>query len=216
VDKLGSSIAMLPTPEAASTAFAEVTSFMSYFIRRSGDGALRLLLADLKGTGTDDPNDALRSVTGYELFTWIAFWRDDLLARRGPTLPPAGATPKPSKASQDPAPGADLARRVRLGDVLFARGHAGAATKELEPAVQLAPAEAAVRWRAARALLLLGETERAKSALGTEKDVNSVHGGWFALHGRFLKHAGEKALAELPDDADRRALCASARATPRD
>src|SRR6185436_13884643 len=40
VDKLGASIALLPTAEAASTAFAEVTSFMGYFIDRNGPAGL--------------------------------------------------------------------------------------------------------------------------------------------------------------------------------
>ena len=36
VDKLGPSIAMLPTPEAAATAFSEVTSFVAYWVSESG------------------------------------------------------------------------------------------------------------------------------------------------------------------------------------
>ena len=97
---------------------------------------------------------------------------------------------------QDPAQGAELSRRVRLGDLLFAGGHVEAAAAQLGPAVKLAPAEAAVRWRAARALLLAGDEEQAKQALGDEKDIQSVHGAWFAWHGRFLKQTAEAALAE--------------------
>ncbi len=193
VDRLGASIAMLPTPEAASTAFAEVTSFMAYLVEKQGEAALRLLLADLKGIDTDDPSEALRSVTGYELPAWIAFWREHLLERMKPS---ADAGDKARAHGQDPAPGAELSRRVRLGDLLLAAGHAGAAAKQLEPAVKLAPDEAAVRWRAARALLLAGDEEQAKRALGAEKDVNSVHGAWFAWHGRFLKTAAQTELAE--------------------
>ncbi|HMI90869.1 MAG TPA: hypothetical protein VK509_05870, partial [Polyangiales bacterium] len=195
VDRLGASIAMLPTPEAASTAFAEVTSFMAYFVEARGEAALRLLLADLKGIGSDDPNEALKSVTGYDLPVWIALWQKHLLESVGPKLAVA-VNETPPGHGQDPAPGAELARRVRLGDLLFESGHAAAAAKQLEPAVKLAPSEAAVRWRAARALLLANEEERAKQALGEEKDINAVHGAWFAWHGRFLKNAAQTALAE--------------------
>jgi hypothetical protein len=190
VDQLGASIAMLPTPEAASTAFAEVTSFMAYFVEKQGEAALRLLLADLKGIESDDPSEALRSVTGYELPAWIAFWREHLLeaVKQSPQT-----TQKTLAHGQDPAPGAELSRRVRLGDLLFAGGHVQAAATQLEPAVKLAPAEAAVRWRAARALLLAGDEEQAKRALGEEKDIQSVSGAWFAWHGRFLKQAAEAA-----------------------
>ncbi|HEX3850994.1 MAG TPA: hypothetical protein VHW01_08510, partial [Polyangiaceae bacterium] len=56
IDKLGPSIAMLPTPEAAGIAFAEVTSFMHFFIEQNGESALRLLFADLRGNGADGPD----------------------------------------------------------------------------------------------------------------------------------------------------------------
>src|SRR5690606_27582187 len=67
IDKLGPSIAMLPTPEAASIAYAEVTSFVSFWIREHGEAALQLLLADLKGTGSESADQAMVSVTGYPL-----------------------------------------------------------------------------------------------------------------------------------------------------
>jgi len=38
IDKLGPSIAMLPTPEAAATAYAEVQSFVGFFVREQGEG----------------------------------------------------------------------------------------------------------------------------------------------------------------------------------
>ncbi|HYQ16391.1 MAG TPA: hypothetical protein VEQ58_11560, partial [Polyangiaceae bacterium] len=74
IDKLGPSIAMLPTPEAASIAYAEVQSFISFFVREQGDAALRLLFADLKGLSLDDPSSALRSVSGYDLSAWNRRW----------------------------------------------------------------------------------------------------------------------------------------------
>jgi len=75
IDKLGPSIAMLPTPEAAGIAFAEVTSFMHFFIEQNGEAALRLLFADLRGNGAAGPDQALLSVTGYDLAAWNARWQ---------------------------------------------------------------------------------------------------------------------------------------------
>ena len=47
VDKLGPSIAMLPSADAASIAFAEVSSFIQFWVRENGKLALELLFADL-------------------------------------------------------------------------------------------------------------------------------------------------------------------------
>ena len=71
VDKLGPSIAMLPSADAASIAFAEVSSFVDYWIRENGKPALMLLFADLKGLGRTDASAALESVSGYDLPGWI-------------------------------------------------------------------------------------------------------------------------------------------------
>ena len=81
ITKLGPSIAMLPTPEAASIAFAEVTSFMSYWIDQNGVPGLHLLLLDLKGIGDGDADAAMRSDTGEPLAVWIRRWQDSLRKR---------------------------------------------------------------------------------------------------------------------------------------
>ncbi len=244
VDQLGPSIAMLPTAEAASTAFSEVTSFMSYWIEQNGTPALHLLLMDLKGLGADDPEGALRSVTGYGLKAWIRMWQEHLLAHDDDKAPPKAAS-----AEADPT--FDVGRAVRLGDLLWARGHAGAAQKAYEPALKALPREAAIRWRAARAALGAGEPEAAKSALGQLTDIDILHGAWSALDGRFARDRGDGQAADkafalgvavdplavdvaceghwerpasgadaaplhAPADPERRALCDEARKIPRD
>ncbi|MEY4550633.1 MAG: hypothetical protein RL685_6828, partial [Pseudomonadota bacterium] len=78
VDNLGPSIAMLPSADAASIAFSEVTSFINYWIRVNGRAAFQLLLNDLKGLEERDPNAALRGVSGYDLKQWIARWQVEL------------------------------------------------------------------------------------------------------------------------------------------
>ena len=69
---------MLPTPEAATTAFAEVSSFVKYWLGEVGPSALELLLLDLRATGADTPDPALESVSGYSLSEWNTLWRANL------------------------------------------------------------------------------------------------------------------------------------------
>jgi hypothetical protein len=183
VDKLGPSIAMLPTPEAASIAFSEVTSFMEYWVRENSTPALHLLLTDLKGLGSDDASASLRSVTGYDLAHWIARWQAWLRA-----LPMTVAKDEPEREISAQAR-KDLPRRVRLGDLLFARGESKAAAEQLDLALEGAPREGALRWRAARAHLAIQELNEAGSALGKENELRSLHGGYFALTGRLLADA---------------------------
>ena len=190
IDKIGPSIAMLPTPDAASTAFAEVTSFMSFFLRESGEASFRLLLADLKGYGDDGgPDGALRSVTGYTLTDWKARWEKALAVP--PAEPPARAAHAEAKID-DPR---ELARRVRLGDLLAERQHAAAAASEYELGFAQARAEPSVRWRLARAQLAQGERESSERNLGAESEVSGAHAGWLALKGRFGAEAGHEAEA---------------------
>ncbi|HWA70919.1 MAG TPA: hypothetical protein VG937_01220 [Polyangiaceae bacterium] len=240
IDRLGPSIAMLPTPEAASIAFAEVTSFVSYFVREAGEPALRLLFADLKGSGEHGADVALRSVTGYTLSEWNQRWQRALTPARGPAE---------GGSNHGHGAGRDLSRRVRLSDLLFARGEARAAADEIAPSVGPDQREPAIRWRAARALLDAGEREQGAAALGALTEISSVHGPWFGVRGSVLREQhdegaaeqafrigiavdplaedaacegkraprGEKsAAAPLPADPARKALCVAARARPRD
>lgn len=177
VDKIGPSIAMLPTPEAASIAFSEVTSFMSYWIEQNGNAALALLLRDLKGLASEDPSAAMRSVTGYDLPAWIARWQVFLRERE----------PNPESGEGSVQASRDLARRIRLGDLAYERGHAALAALHHDLAAKEMPQEPSLRYRAARAKLALGDEAAAQAALGEPKDVRSLHGGWFALHGRGLR-----------------------------
>jgi hypothetical protein len=238
IDHLGPSIAMLPTPEAASIAFAEVTSFVSYFVREAGEPALKLLFADLKGSGQHGAEVALRSVTGYSLSDWNQRWQRALASSERPH----------PKAAEGPhfAGGRDLARRVHLSDLLFEAGASRSAADEIAPALAHAEHEPALRWRGARAWLDAGDSAQAKAALGGLDDVNSVHGPWFGVRGRLLRESGDSAGAEAairvgiavdplaedtacegehvrphqkepgktPNDPSRKELCIAARARP--
>jgi hypothetical protein len=238
LDQLGPSIAMLPTPEAATTAFAEVASFVKFWLGEVGTPALGLLLLDLRKTGDESADPALRSVSGYALSEWNQIWREAL--REAPPR-------DPREELERPAPMKDamrLVRAVRLGDLLAERGHAPAARLEYTSALEAAPSEPALRYRLARANLLVGDEPGFRESLGAREKMRSAHGGWLALESRALRADGrqteaaaasEHALsldplledvacegavrapggsAPLPVDGSRRALCEAARTPP--
>jgi len=237
VENLGPSIAMLPSADAASIAFSEVTSFINYWIAQNGRAAFRLLLEDLKGLEDRDPNAALRGVTGYTLKEWILRWQAQLRSLQVPEAPPgfgAGGAP-------------DLAR-VRLGDLLLHGQYYDAAARRFEATLAQLPQASALRFRASQAELAAGRHELAEARLGQQSDLDGPHAGWFALRARFDREAGNTAAAaeasrmalsldpwselvacegyqsgllggdpwQLPDpgDAARQRLCAMARARP--
>jgi hypothetical protein len=190
IDKLGPSIAMLPTPEAAGIAFAEVTSFMHFFIEQNGESALRLLFADLRGNGADGADAALLSVTGYGLSEWNTRWQRFL---RQPVKPaPVDA------AHTAPAPRAqgDAGRRVRLADLLASRGHGRESASEVEPLLATLPRLPQVRARVASGLYAAGDDAGAEHALGTVAEIDGLYGPWFALAGRGFKRRGQASDAD--------------------
>ncbi len=190
IDRIGPSIAMLPTPAAASTAFAEVTSFMAYWIRENDEPALHLFLLDLKGMPGANPSAAMRSVTGYPLEYWNARWQKHLKE-----LPAKAAETKGRWPAQKRDP-MTLARWVRLSELLHDRQHYNAELGSLDSALSMAPELSSLRFKRSRASLLSGEAEGARQQLGLVRELDAVHGAWFALHGRFLKEDGEVEAAE--------------------
>lgn len=186
IDRLGLSIAMLPTPEAASTAYAEVASFMQYWIEQNGWPALELLLMDLRSLATAEA--ALRSVTGHGLDGWILLWKQHLISTPAPT-------------SHESSPEAPLTREfwrlVRLGDLLQDGGFAGASVGPLRSAVERAPERAAVRHRLAKALLASGQPESAQEALGELESLDGLHAGWLGTSGSLHLELGELETAAM-------------------
>lgn len=230
LDKLGPSIAMLPTAEEASVAFAEVASFIRYWAKENGDDALPRLVVRLKeATSPDDADRAIADVSGADLAGWDKRWRAYI----------AGV---PRDVPPELAPGGDLpnrqeiARRVRLGQLLHDRGHHAAASSQHARAQALAPAEPSVRCYLAASLLASGERASAAPLVEKPADVHGRFGRWWSLHG--LLHGGddaerafagaialdpfdpaiaceEKLPPELPGDPLRAALCEASRRIPR-
>jgi hypothetical protein len=192
LDKLGPSIAMLPSADAAMVAFAEVTSFVRFYATTEGDAALPKLLAELKdGKETDE---ALQAASGADLKTWDARWRAHLAGRPREPLPALFGLGE--KADVEKL--RDLRDRSRLADLLLARSHAAEAVKELDR-IELAAAPAApdawehalsdpsVRWLRARALEAAGRREEGEPLVADPKQVVTTYGPWWAVRGRYAR-----------------------------
>lgn len=208
VDQLGPSIAMLPTPEAASIAFAEVSSFMGYWVEQNGTPALTLLLADLKVA--KDADQAMRSVSGYGLSDWKLRWQEHLATtQKSEPATPDGSFDEVEALLPGVAHGGrptlsprELARLLRLGELLSNADEHGAALALIEPQLPQAPMVAPLRWEGARAAWLAGGSN-APELLGTLRDIDGVHGGWMALRGRWTSAgaAPDAAKKESPKPA---------------
>jgi glutaredoxin len=231
LDKLGPSIAMLPTAEEASVAFAEVHSFIRFWTKEVGDDGLPRLVATLKTMLSDDVDKAIHEVSGADLATWDKRWRAHI------ALGPRDLAP-------DLAPAAhvahiqEISKRVRLGDLLGQRGHHREAVIELTRAQTLIPTDASVRCWLAAQLVATGERPAAAGFVEKVDEVHSRFGRWWSLHALLHPEPApaadlafgygialdpldanvaceEKTAPEAPKDPLRAALCAAARAVPR-
>lgn len=87
LDKLGPSIAMLPSADAAMLAFAEVTSFVRFYAHNAGDQALPKLLAELRSSAGANDDEAIVAASGADRKTWDARWRAYVASRPREPLP---------------------------------------------------------------------------------------------------------------------------------
>lgn len=232
LDKLGPSIAMLPTPEQAAVAFAEVQSFIRFFVKEAGDEALPKLLVKMRDAEESaDLDKAIAEVSGTDFAGWDKRWRGWLLAPGGaprdlpPDMMPGGKVPNIR----------EIAKRVRLGQLLGERNHHRHAATSLGKAHALIPTESSVRCMFAASLVAAGDTAAATPMVEKVEDIRSGFGRWWSLHG-FLHPARadvayrealaldpldpwvacqEKAAPEIPKDPIHAAICEAARRVPR-
>jgi hypothetical protein len=205
LDRLGPSIAMLPSADAATVAFAEVTSFVRFFVETASPGALQRLFGELKGG--KDPNAALVAASGADLKGWDGRWRAMVEATA------KVASPLADEEIEHLGVRAirDLRDRSRLATLLLARGKPGPAKKELdriEPGVARAVAsDPALRWLRGRALEMAQREADADSLVDDPGKVASSFGPWWALRGRRARARGE-------DDSSRQAFSEALAADP--
>lgn len=230
LDRIGPSIAMLPSAERASVAYAEVASFIRYWAREAGEEALPQLVIRLKDAREpDDVGRAIAGVSAADFTTWVGRWKTHLTSV--PTNIPTDLEPgaKPTFA-------ADAARRVRLGTLLQNRQHAKAAAIERTKAHSVAPFDANVRCALAESLVAMGDKSKATALVEKIEDVHYRVGRWHSLHALLFPDAPdverqfqmgisldpmeplvsceEKPAPELPKDPLRAAICEMARRVP--
>lgn len=230
IDKIGPSIALLPSAEEAHVTYAKVQSFMRFYAKEAGEGAMPKLLAELKSaSGTAELDAIIQKTSGMTFSAWSDKWKAQL-ERSSKDLPddakPGAPPPKELK---------DVRKRFRLGELMLARGHHAAARKELDKGHAQMPREASVRALLAKALLEMGERDKAAKLVAEPADVSGNDARWWSLRaalgvGEVDKArrvavslapydpditCEEKAPPELPGDVVGRALCQAAREKPR-
>jgi hypothetical protein len=197
LDRLGPSIAMLPSADMATVAFAEVSSFVHYFVQTAGPDALPKLLAAFKdGLSTDA---ALVRVSGADLAGWDGRWRAYVASqRREPLSGLLGLGAGPSQVGLR-----DLREKNRLAELLGQRGHPAEALMELDRAPSGVPRDTAValaqdpgfRWLRGRLLEDAGRAGEGASLVASPADVLTSYGPWWALRGRWALLRGDAATA---------------------
>lgn len=176
VDRLGPSIAMLPTADAAAIAFAEVTSFVEYWLEQNGEAALPALLRDVQIA--NDTERALWGVSGLGLAEWQLRWRSALEQKFGEPSQSQGGSDPPSELGPR-----EMARVQRLVELLFVHGYADEARERGAPELDRAPHSATLRFLVARSAFAAGQDD-APGLLGPLENVDGAHGGFLALLGR--------------------------------
>lgn len=187
VTQLGPSIAMLPSADAAAIAFAEVSSFMEFWIARNGPHALPLLLRDL--AYAKDADSAMRSASGLGVADWEHLFRADLEARLQRASASVETVPEEELGPRQ------LARRLRVSQLLYNAGEFDASAQAAAPALDRSPHVAALRFFVARSAARAG-WEHAGELLGSLSDVDGPHAGWLALRGRALQQVESSERAD--------------------
>jgi hypothetical protein len=189
LDKLGPSIAMLPSADAAMVAFAEVTSFIKYFVESSPADALPKLLVSLRNAKNAD--EALKEVSGETLAQWDVRWRAQLAKRPKEPLSAMfglGSTP----------PGlGDSRERSRLAELLLGRDHPTEALVELDkiPADMLT--DPSLRYLRARVLEGDKNVKQGEALLEDPKQWMASYGPCWATRGRLARARADAGMADL-------------------
>lgn len=230
IDKIGASIALLPSAEEAQVTYAKVQSFMGYWRGAAGDGSLGRLLAKMgEAAKPDDVEGAIAAVSNETFATWNQKWKEHLEATK-PMLAPEDRPDAPL-----PKGFMDVRRNLRLGQLFLDRGHAAAARITLEKAAATSPKEASVRGTLALSLAREGKNDEAKKAVEDPLSVDHNHALFWAMRARFFEDDRQRSLdialslnpydpevacdgtaaPDLPKDERLRDICEAARRKPR-
>jgi hypothetical protein len=183
LDRLGPSIAMLPSADAAMVAFAEVTSFVGFLAQKESADVLPRLLGELRtGKSVDD---ALRAAASVSLKEWDIRWRADLRARTVPPVPVSfglGVRPPDTREHRE---------RTRLAELLLGRQKTAASRAELARLKKPVEDDPALRVLRARLAHREENMQAMSTALGTPTDVAAPYAPWWSLRGTAARALGD-------------------------
>jgi len=194
-EQMHPSMAYLPSPEDASTAYSQVFTIMEFVVQRRGPAAIRELLYRLKDGAELELAFEATFGEDFETFerTWMAW-----LAER-PRVEVPGSFQEEIQLISDSGDGPDVdelagvgsveaREHLRLGELLRGRGHVDASIVEYEKAETLVGnANPILQNALARARLDLADPDGALNAL---EDVRGWHPDFYPLH----LHHGEALL----------------------
>lgn len=193
IDRLGPSMALLPTARAAETAYSEVRDFLDYWLAQNGDSALVLLLHDLAGLGPHRIDRALSSVSGYTLKDWIRKWQ---AALRDEAVRDRMSPNETHVAAAELEWTVDAARRLRMAELFSLHEHFAQASEQLTPLFELAPMPPELAVASAQAQLMLGRLDEARAFVEPTERVTYLDGTWLAMRGRILGALGQREPSE--------------------
>jgi tetratricopeptide (TPR) repeat protein len=192
------SIAMLPSEDDAALAFAQVSTFMQMYVERHGQDALRTALGQIEN-GTD-AREALAKAAAQPFSKIEAEWKASLPTKAEVIAPSRRLRPR-FKVGDGPNDEAtevvedDARRFMRIGDLLWDRGRAGAAAREYEKAHRADKDDPIVASRWARAALESGNAHAAIEALEPQATRYPGHAPTHALLGAARLLLGERSAA---------------------
>lgn len=169
-ERLHPSIALLPSQDDAALAFAQVSTFMQRFVTAHGPAGLRGAFERV-ATG-EDARAAIGHVAG-KTFTdlereWSAALRKQAKDQPKPNVRNLGLRFRRGSAAPDELSEVEqeAARRfLRLGDMLWSRGHNQAAATEYRKAHEVDRNDPIVASRYGRSALLAGDAQAARGAM---------------------------------------------------
>jgi tetratricopeptide (TPR) repeat protein len=192
-DQLHPSIALLPSQDDATLAFAQVSTFMNSFVGAHSERALRDALSAI-ALGAD-ARDALSRAADRKFSELERDWKNGL-----PKAAPANAPRKLQRrfsASSGSAPdeSQDVAvtearRYLRIGDMLWNRRHPRGAMLEYEKAHRADADDPIVAARLARSALEAGDPGRSLAALEPLLSRYPEHAPTHAVRGAALHELG--------------------------
>lgn len=199
-DQLHPSIALLPSQDDATLAFAQVSTFMNSFVGAHGERALRDALGAI-AQGID-ARDALSHAAGKRFGELERDWKSAL-----PKAAPANAPRKLARRfsgsggaapdeSQDVAV-SEARRFLRIGDMLWNRRHPRGAMLEYEKAHRADADDPIVAARLARSALEAGDPGRSLAALEPLLSRYPEHAPTHAVRGAALHELGRQAEARV-------------------